>query len=65
VEGKIGGSFSIKIFKYSKNHIETMVKKSTISDGAYCLWKSKLRCETLEEFADRIHKMVFKDEKSK
>ena len=29
------------------------------------LWKSKLRCETLEEFADRIRKMMFKDEKSK
>ncbi len=44
-----------------------MVKKLTISDEAY--WKLmevkvKLRCETWEEFANKIHKMVFKDEKS-
>jgi len=42
-----------------------MVKKLTISDKAY--WKLmevkvKLRCETWEEFADRIHRMVFKNE---
>jgi predicted CopG family antitoxin len=44
-----------------------MVKKLTVSDEAY--WKLmevkvKLRCETWEEFADRIRKMVFKNEKS-
>ena len=45
-----------------------MVKKLTISDEAY--WKLmevkvKLRCETWDEFADKIHKMVFKNEESK
>ena len=45
-----------------------MVKKLTVSDEAY--WKLmevkvKLRCETWDEFADRIHKIVFKDEESK
>ncbi len=44
-----------------------MAKNLTLSDEAY--WKLKevqvkLRCMTWDELVDRIHRMVFEDEKN-